>query len=302
MSIRSSLRIPLLVALLALVVSACGGSDDVVATVDGTEITSAEVEALIAESPENPDAFTEALATLIQWEITTASASDDLGIEITDEELDEDLQGLLESMGATSVEELSASQNIPQDLLVRYVAQLALMDAVAESFEGSVEEPTQDAVAAELADNPLSWTEVCASHLLVETEVEAEDVMARLDGGETFADLAVEVSLDTGSGAAGGDLGCSTPDAYVGPFGDATLAAAIGEPYGPVESEFGFHVILVGSRSAIPEDEVSAFLVNEAVVAATDEWFLAAIEAADVVVADGFGEWTTEPTPRIVTG
>ena len=302
MSTRTPLRIVLLVLAVALVASACGGSDDVVATVDGEEITASEVEALISESPENPEAFTEALATLIQWQITTASAANDLGIEITEDQLEEDLQGLLASMGASSVSELSESQNIPEDLLRRYVAQLALMDAVTASFEESVEQPSPDAVATELADNPLAWTEVCAAHVLVETEEEANEVLARLEAGEDFADIAAEVSLDSGSGAAGGDLGCASPEDYVAPFAEATMAATIGEPHGPVESEFGFHVILVNSRSDVGDEAVSAYLLEAAVVAAADEWFIEAVEAAVVEVDASYGEWTTDPTPRIVPG
>ncbi len=46
-----------------------------------------------------------------------------------------------------------------------------------------------------------------AAHILVETEEKANDLKAQLDGGADFAELAKANSIDTGSGAAGGDLG-----------------------------------------------------------------------------------------------
>jgi len=85
-------------------------------------------------------------------------------------------------------------------------------------------------------------------HILVETEAEAEQVLTALEAGESFADLARAVSTDEGSGARGGELGWSAASNYVPPFRDAAIEAEIGEIAGPVESEFGFHIIQVRAR------------------------------------------------------
>ena len=90
--------------------------------------------------------------------------------------------------------------------------------------------------------------EVCARHILVAEEAEAEAVVERLEGGEPFADIAAEVSIDTGSAARGGELGCLPQGATVAPFDEAAFAAEIGVLTGPVETQFGYHLLIVDER------------------------------------------------------
>lgn len=91
-------------------------------------------------------------------------------------------------------------------------------------------------------------TYVNSRHILVATREEAESVLAALQEGESFAALARAVSVDTGSGSRGGELGWSPANGFVEPFEEAVLDAAIGLVVGPVESEFGFHIIQVSAR------------------------------------------------------
>ena len=76
----------------------------------------------------------------------------------------------------------------------------------------------------------------------------AEDALQALQDGEPFANLATVVSNDTGSGANGGELGWASPDNYVDNFKDTVLNATIGEIVGPIETEFGYHIIQVHER------------------------------------------------------
>ncbi|MYM67403.1 peptidylprolyl isomerase [Pseudoduganella sp. FT55W] len=86
-------------------------------------------------------------------------------------------------------------------------------------------------------------TEYHSRHILVATEQEAKDIIAKLKAGGKFEDLA-KVSKDPGSGANGGDLGWMTPAKLVKPFADAMVALKPGElTQTPVKSEFGYHVI-----------------------------------------------------------
>ena len=62
---------------------------------------------------------------------------------------------------------------------------------------------------------------------------------------KTFADVAKKDSQDPGSGAQGGDLGFFARGSMVKPFEDAAFAAKKGDIVGPVQSDFGYHVILV---------------------------------------------------------
>lgn len=72
---------------------------------------------------------------------------------------------------------------------------------------------------------------------------------ARSNPGK-FADLAKQNSDDPGSARQGGDLGSFARGSMVKPFEDAVFAGKSGDIVGPVETEFGFHVIKIGSISA----------------------------------------------------
>ena len=90
--------------------------------------------------------------------------------------------------------------------------------------------------------------EVCAKHILVADLDEAEAVAERLQAGEAFAEVAAEVSMDTGSAARGGELGCLPQGATVPAFDEAAFAAEIGELTGPVQTQFGYHLLVVDER------------------------------------------------------
>lgn len=81
-----------------------------------------------------------------------------------------------------------------------------------------------------------------ASHILVKTEDEARAIIAELEGGADFATLAKEKSTGP-SGPNGGELGWFGPGMMVKPFEDAVVALQPGEISGPVETQFGWHVI-----------------------------------------------------------
>ncbi|WP_412851622.1 peptidylprolyl isomerase [Ectothiorhodospira shaposhnikovii] len=86
--------------------------------------------------------------------------------------------------------------------------------------------------------------ELRARHILVATQEEAAALITRLEAGEEFPALAREYSED-GSASAGGDLGWFSADMMVPDFSDAVLALENGRfTHEPVETEFGWHVIL----------------------------------------------------------
>jgi peptidyl-prolyl cis-trans isomerase D len=91
-----------------------------------------------------------------------------------------------------------------------------------------------------------------ASHILVKTKDEAEKVSAELKKNPNrFADLAKKQSQDPGSAEKGGDLGWFGRGMMVKPFEEAAFGMKQGETSGPVQSDFGYHVIRVtGVRAA----------------------------------------------------
>jgi peptidyl-prolyl cis-trans isomerase C len=109
--------------------------------------------------------------------------------------------------------------------------------------------------------------EVHARHILVKTEAEANSIIAELDKGADFADLAKKYSIDPG-GKSGGDLGYFGRDDMVKPFTDAAFALPVGQyTKTPVKTEFGWHVIEVEDHrvSAPPSFEEARQEVSQAV-------------------------------------
>ncbi len=85
----------------------------------------------------------------------------------------------------------------------------------------------------------------------------AEAALARVRAGEDFGKVAREASEDPGSAARGGDLGSFGTGAMVPAFEAALRAATPGEAFGPVETEFGFHVIRLDGRERRPDQDAS---------------------------------------------
>lgn len=71
----------------------------------------------------------------------------------------------------------------------------------------------------------------------------AQQVLAELKSGKSFADLARKYSADPGSAAQGGDLGWAEKSAYVAPFADALFKLQPGQISDPVKTQFGYHII-----------------------------------------------------------
>ncbi len=90
--------------------------------------------------------------------------------------------------------------------------------------------------------------QVCARHILVDSEVAAGVLARSARAGADFASMAQTASTDRGSAERGGDLGCFGRGTMVAPFEEAAFAAEIGVATDPVESQFGYHVLLVYER------------------------------------------------------
>jgi len=127
---------------------------------------------------------------------------------------------------------------------ITVMAQAALRHAF--SSNPVTDEELQQAFASRYGNEPPS--EFKARHILVEDEARARELIAELEKGADFAALAREHSTGP-SGAKGGDLGWFEPDQMVAPFSAAAQALAKGEfTHDPVQTQFGWHVILLEDR------------------------------------------------------
>ncbi|HEY7470657.1 MAG TPA: peptidylprolyl isomerase [Acidimicrobiia bacterium] len=286
----------------ALLLAACGsGSNAVAATLNGEDITVSDIEALIDtgdESAIEKATFAQLLGFEIQQRIITSAAEDDLGIVVSEDEIAAEADTFVEQTNTSGVsrEEFLSSAGVTEEFLFEYAHQQLLIAQVREALAADVAEPTQEEIDGVMTEAEAAY---CASHILVATEQEANDVLGRLEAGEDFATLATEVSTDTGSGAVGGDLGCAIAENYVPEFASALSAAEVGVPTQPVETEFGYHVILLREDEVPAEADVIEDLKATAADTATNDWFLEQVEAAEVTVTEEYGTWDST-TPQVV--
>jgi peptidyl-prolyl cis-trans isomerase D len=93
-----------------------------------------------------------------------------------------------------------------------------------------------------------------------EAQAEARRVLGLLRAGGDFAALAAEHS-DDGTASRGGDLGWFGPGRMVEPFEEAAFGARVGQVVGPVETQFGYHLIEVTDR-ATQEAKIADFALT----------------------------------------
>ena len=83
---------------------------------------------------------------------------------------------------------------------------------------------------------------ISAKHILVEQSYEADDLLKKIADGESFSDLAQKFSKCP-SGQTGGDLGEFGKGQMVAPFEEAAFALEVDQVSGPVQTQFGYHLI-----------------------------------------------------------
>jgi peptidyl-prolyl cis-trans isomerase C len=303
-------------AVLALLLAACGpgGSPNVAATVNGEEIAIAEVEERYATVRENPQ-FAEQLEADVDGQlaeqvqarilsdliesIIVRQGADELGVSVTDEEVTTRREELIEEVGGQETfDELVEESGLTLEQIDEQVRDIAVREAVQRELTADLEVTDEDVEAFFEANREARYDTAEARHILVETEEEADDIIERIEDGEDFADIAQEESIDTGSGAQGGELGEFGRGQMVPEFEEAVFTAEIGELVGPIETQFGFHIIEVTERNAPELEEVEEDIREELSQGQQGElvqsWLAEQRREAEVEVNPRFGEWDPE--------
>jgi peptidyl-prolyl cis-trans isomerase C len=142
---------------------------------------------------------------------------------------------------------------------------LLAADAIEATMSGiGSEEEIRAAYDAKYSDGT-GGTEFNASHILVESEEEAQTIKAELENGADFAETAKAKSTGP-SGPNGGELGWFSDGQMVGEFQDAVNQLEVGEVSDPVQTQFGWHVIVLNEmrdKAAPKFEEVEQQLLAE---------------------------------------
>lgn len=208
----------LMLALIAVVAAPAFAQN--AATVNGKAIPAAKVDQMVkqvvaqGQQPDSPQLREAVKKELISREVLLQEA---------------DKQGYGKKAEVTSAIDNARQSIIINAMLADYVKKNPVKDAEIQA--------EYDKYKAAIGP-----TEYHSRHILVATEQEAKDIIAKLKAGGKFEELA-KVSKD-GSANNGGDLGWMTPGKLVKPFADAMVALKKGEiTQTPVKTEFGYHVI-----------------------------------------------------------
>ncbi len=206
-------------------------ADSVVATIGDTEITLGEMIIVRAQLPQqyrdlpNDVLFTGILDQLIQQQL------------------------LADSAGAVPPRVAYALSNETRSLMAG--------EAINVIAEGAVSEEAVVARFEEMTSGATPGEEWNASHLLVETEEEAIAARDRIEAGEEFADVARDVSTGP-SGPNGGQLGWFSAGMMVPAFEEAVQTLETGGLSGPVETQFGWHIVTLNDKRTLPLPELDA--------------------------------------------
>jgi len=260
-------------AVSALMVLSAGASlaqdaltaDSVIASVNGTDITLGHVIVLRSQLPQeyqslpNDVLFNGIIAQLVEQTLladraeATAEIPREVGLALENER-----RALY---AAVQIEEVTG----------RDVSDEAIQAAYDEQYGNLPPEP-----------------EFNASHILVETEEEAQALIVTLEGGADFAELAKEKSTGP-SGPNGGELGWFGLGMMVEPFELAVIDMEVGAISAPVNTQFGWHVLILNEKRNKPAptlEDTRAALMDGLRQAAVEAEIAALKEGADITLPE----------------
>mgnify|MGYP002631759316 FL=1 len=161
-------------------------------------------------------------------------------------------------------------------------------ELVGNLSEAEVMESEIESLYVKFSTNIERKKEYNASHILVETETEAEELLLKLKNGADFSELAKTYSTGP-SGAQGGNLGWFGQGAMVPTFENAVIKLKIDELSVPIQTQFGWHLIKLNDARKTPVptiEEVRKELITEIKKKKIDFEMSKIIDSADVIYSN----------------
>lgn len=155
---------------------------------------------------------------------------------------------------------LTQIEDYKNDLLVQAMLQKKL-----ESSRPNVTKEEIQKFYDENKDNFTAQTEMRLSHIFVQNEKDAKDILSRIESGEEFAKLAYEKSASRPTAMRGGDMGYVRKWQLPANVADQIFTLEIGQHTGVIPSDFGFTIVKVTDKREGPD--VAVELVSDAIKA-----------------------------------
>jgi peptidyl-prolyl cis-trans isomerase C len=224
-------------------------SDPLVAKVDGVEIHQSDI----------------------------AMAEEDLGQnaqQMTPDAKQEYLVGYLADviLAAKAAEEKKIADQKEFQNRITFIRRKLLMELLlTQEGKAAVTDAAMKKVYEEASKQMGGEEEVRARHILVASEAEAKAVLAEVNKGTDFAELAKQKSKDPGAAAEGGDLGWFGKGQMVPEFAETAFKLDKGQVSDPVKTQFGWHIIKVEDKRTKPvpefdkvKDQIETYVMRKA--------------------------------------
>jgi foldase protein PrsA len=262
-------------ALILILSTACGkkeGSAEggVIATYKGGQVTQQEYDEYVnirafldlvyGEYYRNPEFTEQNVKQLIAQEVIVERVGEDPKKE---EEAKENYEKMRDSFSKNlgsekEVDKRMKENNVTKEQIIRYLTQAGLMDKYFRS------QLTNEAVQQQYEENKEQYTIATVSHILIGTENRskeealgrAKEVLDKLKQGADFGEMAKEYSEDEGSKERGGTYADADVSGWVPEFKQAALTLPLNKLSEPVETQYGYHIMLVSKRATKPLDEI----------------------------------------------
>ncbi len=193
------------------------------------------------------------LDSLINEELLLQEA-DKLDITTTKEEVDTQFDQMVKANGGEeNFNNFLEQSEVTEESIREIIRRGIIVSEYQKHFFDSIQITDEDAIEY-FEQNKDMYIQVKASHILVETEEEAKEIINELNSGKDFAELASEKSIDQTAAVNSGDLGYFAKGEMVPEFEKAAFSLAIGETSEPIQTDYGYHVLRVEDKKETFEE------------------------------------------------
>ncbi len=202
----------------------------------------------------NPEMLEQAkestLESMIQDEILLLKAKEMKNIKVDQKEIDEQFEAIKANYTEEEFKAALEESEITEDDLKQNIEKSLLVEKLMNEYVENKVKLTDEDIESYYNENIANYTKkpgANISHILLETEEEAKEVLAKYNAGTGFTDLSTEYSKDTAAASQGGSLGFIEYDttSYDADFMAGAKELGEGEISEPVKTQFGWHLIKV---------------------------------------------------------